>query len=121
AGATGICVALLEEGIELREAGIRAPILITGGYFGRAFGEVLRHSLTPVLHDPQQVEELADEVRYSGAEPASVHVKIDTGMSRLGVMPRDIPHMAQMLLKHPEVQVSGLMTHFACADDGNPE
>jgi alanine racemase len=121
AGATGICVALLEEGIELREAGIRVPILITGGYYGRAFGEVLRHSLTPVLHDPAQVEELADEVRYSGSEPASVHVKIDTGMSRLGVLPRDVPKMAEMLARHPQVQVSGLMTHFACADGGDPE
>jgi alanine racemase len=121
AGATGICVALLEEGIELREAGIRVPILITGGYFGRAFGEVLRHSLTPVLHDPAQVEALADEVRYSGAEPASVHVKIDTGMSRLGILPRDVPQMAEMLARHREVQVSGLMTHFACADAGDPK
>ena len=121
AGATGICVALLEEGIELRQAGIRVPILITGGYYGRAFGEVLRHSLTPVLHDPAQVEALADEVRYSGAEPTSVHVKVDTGMSRLGVLPRDVPKMAAMLAKHREVQVSGLMTHFACADGGNPE
>lgn len=121
AGATGICVALLEEGIELRQAGIRVPILITGGHYGRAFGEVLRHSLTPVLHDPGQVEELADEVRYSGSEPASVHVKVDTGMSRLGVMPRDVPKMAQVLASHREVRVSGLMTHFACADDGDPE
>ncbi|HEY6078016.1 MAG TPA: alanine racemase [Polyangiaceae bacterium] len=121
AGASGICVALLEEGVELRQAGIRVPILVTGGYFGRAFGEVLRHSLTPVLHDPAQVEELADEVRYSGSEPASVHVKIDTGMSRLGVMPRDVPKMAEMLARHREVQVSGLMTHFACADGGDPE
>jgi alanine racemase len=121
AGATGICVALLEEGIELRQAGIRVPILITGGYYGRAFGEVLRHSLTPVLHDPAQVEALADEVRYSGAEPTSVHVKVDTGMSRLGVLPRDVPKMAEMLAKHREVQVSGLMTHFACADGGDPE
>jgi alanine racemase len=121
AGATGICVALLEEGIELRQAGIRVPILITGGYYGRAFGEVLRHSLTPVLHDPAQVEALADEVRYSGAEPTSVHVKVDTGMSRLGVLPRDVPNMAAMLAKHREVQVSGLMTHFACADGGDPE
>jgi len=121
AGATGICVALLEEGIELRQAGIRVPILITGGYYGRAFGEVLRHALTPVLHDPAQVEELAEEVRYSGAEPACVHVKIDTGMSRLGVLPRDVPKMAEVLLKHREVQVSGLMTHFACADGGDPE
>jgi alanine racemase len=121
AGATGICVALLEEGIELRQAGIRVPILITGGYYGRAFGEVLRHSLTPVLHDPAQVEAMADEVRYSGAEPTSVHVKIDTGMSRLGVLPRDVPKMAAMLAKHREVLVSGLMTHFACADGGDPE
>ena len=121
AGATGICVALLEEGIELREAGIRVPILVTGGYYGRAFSEVLRHSLTPVLHDPSQVEALADEVRYSGAEPANVHVKIDTGMSRLGVLPRDIPQMAEMLARHREVQVGGLMTHFACADGGDPE
>jgi len=121
AGATGICVALLEEGIELREAGIRVPILITGGYYGRAFGEVLRHSLTPVLHDPAQVEELADEVRFSGSEPANVHVKIDTGMSRLGVMPREVPKMAEVLGRHREVRVSGLMTHFACADGGDPE
>src|SRR5262252_301734 len=64
AGATGICVALLEEAIELRQAGIRVPILVTGGYYGRALGEVLRHSLTPVLHDLGQVEALADEVRY---------------------------------------------------------
>jgi alanine racemase len=116
AGAAGICVALLEEGVELRQAGIRVPILITGGYYGRAFGEVLRHQLTPVLHDPAQVEALADEVRFSGAEPASVHVKIDTGMSRLGVLLRDVPKMAEMLERHRQVQVSGLMTHFACAD-----
>ncbi len=121
AGAAGICVALLEEGIELRQAGIRVPILITGGYYGRAFGEVLRHQLTPVLHDPAQVEALADEVRYSGAEPASVHVKIDTGMSRLGVQLREVPKMAEMLLRHREVQVSGLMTHFACADGTDSE
>jgi alanine racemase len=81
---------------------------------------VLRHSLTPVLHDPAQVEELADEVRYSGAEPANVHVKIDTGMSRLGVLPRDVPKMAEVIARHPHVRVSGLMTHFACADGADP-
>jgi alanine racemase len=121
AGAAGICVALLEEGIELREAGIRVPILIMGGYYGRAFGEVLRHELTPILHDPSQVEALADEVRYSGAEPASVHVKIDTGMSRLGVLPHDVPKMAEVLGRHPQVRVNALMTHFACADGADPD
>ncbi|MBK7578617.1 MAG: alanine racemase [Myxococcales bacterium] len=118
AGATGLCVALLEEGIELREAGIRVPILVMGGYYGRALGELLRNDLTPIVFDPSHIEELADEVRYSSSDPIRVHVKIDTGMGRLGVMPKDIGKLGASLLRHPEVQLQGLMTHFACADTG---
>jgi alanine racemase len=121
AGVSGICVALLEEGIELREAGIRVPILITGGYYGRAYGELLRHDLTPVVHEVGQIEGLADEVRFSGAEPIKVHLKIDTGMSRLGISPREVTAMADALHRAPEVKLSGLMTHFACADSWNSE
>ncbi len=116
AGANGICVALLEEGIELREAGIQVPILITGGYYGRAWSELLRHDLTPVVHDPGQLESIAEEVKFSGAEPVNVHVKIDTGMARLGIAPKDIGVMAKALHRFPEVRLQGLMTHFACAD-----
>ncbi|HMJ14034.1 MAG TPA: alanine racemase [Polyangiaceae bacterium] len=121
AGAAGVCVALLEEAIELRQAGIRAPILVMGGYYGRAWGELLRHDLTPVVHDPGQVEALAQEVRYSGSEPVRVHLKVDTGMSRLGALPRDLPGVADALSRYPEVRLEGLMTHFACADEGEPE
>jgi alanine racemase len=121
AGASGICVALLEEGIELREAGIRVPILVTGGYYGRAYGELLRHDLTPVIHELGQIEGLADEVRFSGAEPVQVHLKIDTGMSRLGIAPREIPKLAEAFRAWPEVKLAGLMTHFACADSWNTE
>src|SRR5687767_4321143 len=96
AGATGICVALLEEAIELRQAGIKVQILVTGGYYGRAWGEVLRNDLTPVVHDPGQVEALVDEVRFAGSEPVRIHLKIDTGMARLGVMPREVPKMAEV-------------------------
>ncbi len=118
AGAKGLCVALLEEGIELREAGIRVPILVMGGYYARAWGELLRHQLTPVVFEPGHIEELADEVRYSSSEPIAVHVKIDTGMGRLGVMPKDVSRLGTSLLRHPEVRLQGLMTHFACADTG---
>ncbi len=121
AGANGICVALLEEGIELREAGIQVPILITGGYYGRAWGELLRHDLTPVVHDPGQLEALADEVKFSAAEPINIHVKIDTGMARLGILPKEVPAMARALHRCPEVKLQGLMTHFACADSSDPE
>ncbi len=118
AGASGMCVSLLEEGVELREAGIKTPILVTGGHYGRAWGEILRHRLVPVLHDPGQVEALADEVRFASSEPVLVHVKIDTGMSRLGVSLADLPRLARAFEKHPEVRLDGLMTHFACADSG---
>src|ERR1700679_1386016 len=56
AGVDGFCVALLEEGIELREAGIRAPILVMGGYYGDAHGEVLARGLVPVVYGLAQVE-----------------------------------------------------------------
>ncbi len=121
AGVSGMCVALLEEGIELREAGIRVPILITGGYYGRAYGELLRHDLTPVVHDIGQIEGLADEVRFSGAEPVKVHLKIDTGMARLGASPREVPQVADAFHRWPAVKLAGLMTHFACADSWNSE
>jgi alanine racemase len=121
AGANGICVALLEEGIELREAGIQVPILITGGYYGRAWSELLRHDLTPVIHDPGQLEAIADEVKFSGAEPINIHVKVDTGMARLGIAPKDVPAMAKALHRCPEVKLQGLMTHFACADAAETE
>jgi alanine racemase len=121
AGAKGICVALLEEAIELREAGIKIPILVMGGYYGGAWGELLRHDLVPVVYDPAHVEALADEVRFSGSEPIHVHVKVDTGMSRLGIEPGDVLSVARALLRHPEVVLEGLMTHFACADSGETD
>jgi len=121
AGTGGICVALLEEAIELREAGIKIPILVMGGYYGGAWGELLRHDLTPVVYDPSHVEALADEVRFSGSEPIAVHLKVDTGMARLGVAPREVVSLARALLRHPEVVFEGLMTHFACADSGETE
>jgi alanine racemase len=119
AGAAGVCVALLEEAIELREAGIKTPILVMGGYYGRAWGELLRHDLTPVVQDPGQVEAIAAEVRYAGAEPLGIHLKVDTGMARLGAQPREVPAVADAVRRRPEVYLEGLMTHFACADSGD--
>jgi alanine racemase len=116
AGAAGLCVALLEEGIELRNAGATLPILIMSGHYGRAWSELLSHQLTPVLYDPAQIAELAAEVRFRGSDPVPVHIKVDTGMGRLGVLPKDLAKVAEALVRYPEVQLDGLMTHFACAD-----
>jgi alanine racemase len=117
AGVDGFAVALLEEAIELREAGIRAPLLVMGGHYGRAWGEVVRYRLTPVVFEAAQVEAYAAEVRLRGAGPGGVHVKVDTGMGRLGARPRELAALGRAIARRPEVCLEGLMTHLACADE----
>jgi len=125
AGMQGLCVALLEEAIELRSAGIRVPILVMGGYFGpRRAGieEMFEHSLTPVVYDAAEVERIATVVRFSDREPLRVHLKVDTGMGRLGVSAAELPGVLDAFARHREVELHGLMTHLACADaDGLEE
>jgi alanine racemase len=119
AGADGFCVALLEEGVELREAGIVAPILVMGGQYPGAHAEVLARNLTPVVYDIGQVEAFARLVRSGDVEgPVRVHLKVDTGMARLGVTMQALPALAEALAGFPEIEVTGLMTHLACAEIG---
>lgn len=116
AGATGFCVALVEEAIELREAGVFAPIVVMGGYYRNAYEELLHRSVTPVVADAGTVEALADEARHLGVAPVAVHLKVDTGMGRLGATPNQVPEIAAAIRNSPFVELDGLMTHFACAD-----
>jgi alanine racemase len=116
----GFCVALLEEAVELREAGIVAPIVVMGGHYGTAHDEVIARGFTPVVHDLGQVEAFARLVRAGDASgPVDVHLKVDTGMARLGVTMAALPAFAEQLARVPEVRVRGLMTHLACADAGD--
>jgi alanine racemase len=115
AGADGFCVALLEEAIELRDAGVRAPILVMGGYYGGAYEEIVARGVVPVVYDPSHLEALARASRQVG-RPVEAHLKIDTGMSRLGVRTADLERFAAEVLRRPEVRIVGLMTHLACAE-----
>lgn len=113
----GFCVALLEEGIELREAGIVSPILVMGGHYGSAHEELVARGLTPVVHDLEAIAAFARLVRAGVTEgPIDVHLKVDTGMARLGVTMAELPALAARLSDFPEVRVRGLMTHLGCAD-----
>jgi alanine racemase len=117
---SGFCVALLEEAVELREAGIVAPILVMGGHYGDAHEEVIARGLIPVVHDAGQIAAFARLVRTGIASgPIDVHLKVDTGMARLGVPMQELPALATKLADYPEVRVHGLMTHFACADEAD--
>jgi len=120
AGAEGFCVALLEEAAELRDAGIRAPLLVMGGFHEMSHGayeEIVARDVVPVVYDAGQLEGLARAARAAQrSRPIDVHVKIDTGMARLGVSSADIEAFAARLVATPEIRVAGLMTHLACAD-----
>jgi alanine racemase len=115
AGASGFCVALLEEAVELRDAGIRTPLLVMGGYYGGAYEEVASQRIVPVVYDAGHIEGFARAARALGRH-VDVHLKVDTGMARLGVRPEGIEAFAAALRDNPEVRVTGLMTHLASAD-----
>ena len=113
----GFCVALLEEAIELREAGIVAPIMVMGGHYGSAHDEVVARDLIPVLHDLGQIAAFSQAVRSGDVKgPIHAHLKVDTGMARLGVTMEALPELAARLTDYPEVHVRGLMTHLSSAD-----
>jgi alanine racemase len=115
-GADWFGVALPEEGIELREAGIRQPILCLGGFWAGQEQTCLRHNLTPVVYRIDMIEAIDRAARAAGVV-ADVHVKIDTGMGRLGVRFDAAREFADALDSFKNIRVDAVMTHFAAADD----
>jgi len=117
AGVHGFGVALAEEGLELREAGVRSQIVVLNGVYGNAHADVLAAELTPVVYDLGQIEAFH---RAWGGAPFGVHLKVDTGMARLGVPLRGLDEFLEGLGRFREARVDGLMTHLATADS-DPE
>jgi alanine racemase len=115
AGAPVLAVALVEEGLELREAGIGQPILVLGGTYGEEYELLIRHRLIPVIFTRQHLQALAEAARAGGVR-AAAHLKVDTGMGRIGLQPADLPEFVEAARRTPEVAVEGLCTHFASAD-----
>jgi alanine racemase len=109
-------VALPEEGIALRQAGVTKPILCLGGFWEGQQEACLRQKLTPVVYRLDMVESLDRFARQSGVI-ADVHVKIDTGMGRLGIRGADVQEFCAALSRFQNIRVDGLMTHLAAADD----
>ena len=123
AGIDGLAVALLEEAIELRDAGLRAPVLVMGGYYGDVYEELLAHDLVPVVYHAGHLQALSRASRTRGLESGRirVHLKIDTGMARLGVRPSELASLLEAFASFPQIVIDGVMTHLACAEDGADE
>ncbi len=119
-GVSRLAVAHVGEGRELRRAGVGAPILVMGASLPGQIEEGLAASLELTVASEQGLEatERAAELR---GEPAVVHLKVDTGMGRLGVAVDDAPDFMARAWESPWLRVQGLFSHLACADDPDPE
>jgi alanine racemase len=119
-GADWFGVALPEEGIELRNASIAKPILCLAGFWGQQATACLQHQLVPVVYRLDTIEAF-DRAARERQVVADVHVKIDTGMGRLGVRFDEVSEFAGALKKFKNIRVDGFMTHFAAADEPSCE
>ena len=110
AGAWGLGVSSVAEGVELRRAGINEPIVVLGGTFAGEEADVVAHRLAVAVWDAERARALA------AAGRVSVHVKVDTGMTRLGLDLADVAAFGTLLRGLPGVDVAGVFSHFASAD-----
>jgi len=115
-GAEWFGVALPEEAIGLRAAGIEQPILSLGGFWEGQAGVCIQQRITPVIYRLDMVAALDKAARDAGTA-VDVHVKVDTGMGRLGVRLEQLSEFIEGLKSFKSVRIDGLMTHFAAADD----
>ncbi|MPZ53202.1 MAG: alanine racemase [Acidimicrobiia bacterium] len=115
AGATTLAVALVEEGIRLREAGIDAPILLLSEPMVEDLPTVVRWRLIPTIYHEETLDSLSDSLDQS--EPLSVHIKLDTGMHRVGSTSAEMERIKSRVVGDPKLSLGGIWTHFAVADE----
>ncbi len=113
-------VALIEEGIELRNAGIRSPILVLGGSYAGGYDLMVGHALTPAVFQPEHVEGFAQAARRARVR-VKAHLKVDSGMGRIGILPGHLDAFLDRVAHFPDVEIDGLLSHFASADLENRE
>ena len=113
-----IGVAVLEEGIFLRELGVKAPILVLGGIWGDQVPHYLQHDLTLTASSVERLEQIETIAGEMGVK-AKVHLKIDTGMERIGVHYYSAKTIQETALRCANVEVEGIFSHFANADSPN--
>jgi alanine racemase len=120
AGADILGISILEEGIELRENGIQAPILVLGSVFPDEIDDLIRHDLATSLWSLDLARSLSEKARKAG-KTIGVHLKVDTGMGRLGMAPEEFPCFLKQILEYPNLRIDGVFTHLSSADEEDSE
>ncbi|MDE0189383.1 MAG: alanine racemase [bacterium] len=115
-GAAWVAVATVEEGVQLRETGVTAPVLLLSEPPWDDLETVVFEDLTPTLYRVPSVDALARVVRRREAGELVIHLKVDTGMHRVGAHPEALPDLARRVSDHPWLRLGGIWSHFAVAD-----
>ena len=118
AGASGLAVSALAEAVELRDGGVDAPVFVMNPVVPWQADTYAALRITASLADLAAAEALSQAVYgRNGAEPLPVHVKVDTGLGRFGLMPEEVVPFVEQLHRLPGLQVQGIFTHLASADE----
>ncbi|HXZ25381.1 MAG TPA: alanine racemase, partial [Nitrospiria bacterium] len=115
-GATRLGVSTVAEGTALRSAGLASPVLVMGVMDESEAPEAVAHRLTPVICREGQLDALIAAARASSTHSIAVHLKVDTGMGRLGLLQDELLPVLQRAWREPALRVEGIMTHFAESD-----
>ena len=115
-GATGLCVAIVDEGVALRRAGITAPILLLSEQPPELSDLIVGYQLTPTVTTTRGAAVLAASAAAAD-QTVKVHIKVDTGMHRVGVAPEEAVSLASFISSYDSLTIEGVYTHFAVADD----
>jgi alanine racemase len=115
-GASWLGVTSLDEAIPLREEGVGTRILLMTGFWRGEEGEIVRLRLTPTVWEVGQIERMERAAARLGVTQQAIHLKIDTGMGRLGAAPEDLPRICSVLKSSPHLKVEGVSTHIASSE-----
>lgn len=118
-GATHLGVATVDEGVKLRRSGHDAPILVLGIIPDAAYGPAIEAGLQLTVSSGRQIQ-LVERVAAGLGKAADVHVKVNTGMARVGCEPHEAPGLAQYVLHSATLRLSGISSHFATAEAALP-
>jgi len=115
-GVEWLAVALVEEGAEVRRAGVTTPILVLGPVQPAQIPLVRKFGLVPAVSSSSQLA-MWDQALAGASAPLDLHLKVDTGMTRLGMPPEELPEALAVVRRAPHLRLAGLMSHLAEADD----
>ncbi|MCL2718665.1 MAG: alanine racemase [Lachnospiraceae bacterium] len=117
----GFAVATCEEAFELRNNGVNKPLLVMGPIFPNTYESIIQNEISIILYREESIEPLAKCAARLG-KTVSVHLEVDTGMNRIGIKPDEQGFLlARKIVDYPEINIEGIYTHFAKADEAEDE